>query len=130
MPFHTSEEEHPKFFSENTRDSKLYSKELGNGFSYWIRPHFKVKDKAKLQLIFRVGSIFETEEQQGLAHILEHMAFHGSKNCTKQELEQYFEEIGMSFGAHVNAQTGFEKTVYMIQVPTDNVKQFEKHLKS
>ena len=114
------------FFSEKNRDAKLHARKLDNGFSYWIRPHFKVKSRAKLQLVFRVGSIFETEEQQGLAHILEHMAFHGSQNCSKEELEQYFEQIGMSFGAHVNAQTGFEKTVYMIQVPTDDIAQFRK----
>lgn len=113
------------FFSER-KDPKLHIYTLENGFSYWIRPHFKVKDRAKLQLIFRVGSIFENEEQQGLAHILEHMAFHGSENCSKEDLEQYFETIGMSFGAHVNAQTGFEKTVYMIEVPTDQPEQYQK----
>lgn len=118
-------EEESLFFNDGM-DSRLHVRELDNGFSYWIRPHFKSKNRARLQLIFRVGSILETEEQQGLAHILEHMAFHGSDNCSKEELEQYFESIGMSFGAHVNAQTGFEKTIYKIEVPTDNLEQFRK----
>ena len=115
-------------FYENS-DPRLEIRTLENGFSYWIRPHFKVKNRAKLQLVFRVGSIFEDDDQQGLAHILEHMAFHGSQNYSKQELEQYFEKIGMSFGAHVNAQTGFEKTVYMIQVPTDDPEEYNKAFK-
>ena len=69
-----------------------------------------------------VGSVLEDEDQQGLAHFAEHMAFNGTKNFAKQELVDYLELIGMRFGPDLNAYTSFDETVYMLTVPTDSAE--------
>ena len=61
----------------------------------------------------------EDEDQQGLAHIVEHMAFNGTTNFKSGELVDFFESIGMQFGAHLNASTGFDETIYKMQIPMD-----------
>ena len=68
------------------------------------------------------GSVLEDENQQGLAHFAEHMAFNGTKNFAKQELVDYLELIGMRFGPDLNAYTSFDETVYMLTVPTDSAE--------
>ena len=72
-----------------------------------------------LRLAVRAGSIDEADDQRGLAHVLEHMAFNGSAHFKPGELVSYLESIGMRFGPHVNAYTSFDETVYMLDVPTD-----------
>lgn len=64
--------------------------------------------------------MLEEEDQQGLAHLLEHMAFNGTENFEKMELINYLESIGMDFGPEINAYTSFEETVYMLEIPTDD----------
>ena len=66
------------------------------------------------------GSMQEDEDQLGLAHFVEHMAFNGTENFEKQELIDYLEGIGMKFGPDINAYTSFDETVYMLQIPTDD----------
>ena len=66
------------------------------------------------------GSILEDDDQRGLAHFVEHMAFNGTEHFEKQELVKYLESIGMQFGADINAYTIFDETVYMLQLPTDS----------
>ena len=63
----------------------------------------------------------EDENQQGLAHFAEHMAFNGTKQFEKHELIDYLESIGMDFGPEINAYTGFDETVYMLEIPTDSL---------
>ena len=70
--------------------------------------------------------MLEDEDQQGLAHFVEHMAFNGTKNFAKQELVDYLELIGMRFGPDLNAYTGFDETVYMLTVPTDSALKWSK----
>jgi len=79
-----------------------------------------------LRLIVNAGSILEDDDQQGLAHFVEHMAFNGTKHFEKQELVDFLESIGMSFGADLNAYTSFDETVYMLTVPTDDDETLEK----
>jgi zinc protease len=98
---------------------------LENGLTYYIRVNRKPEKRAELRLAIDAGSVLESDEQRGLAHFVEHMAFNGTKNFEKQELVNYLERIGMRFGPDVNAYTSFDETVYMLQVPTDDPKIVE-----
>ena len=93
---------------------------LDNGLSYFIQENDQPENRAELRLIVNAGSILEDDDQLGLAHFVEHMAFNGTRNFEKQELVDYLESIGMQFGPDVNAYTSFDETVYMLQVPMDD----------
>lgn len=99
---------------------------LDNGLVYFIRENKKPENRAFLRLVVNAGSVLENESQQGLAHLVEHMAFNGSKHFQKNELVNYLESIGMRFGADVNAYTSFDETVYMLEVPTDSAGTLNK----
>jgi len=101
-------------------DDAVTKRRLENGFTYYIRANHKPENRMELRLVVRAGSVLEDDDQQGLAHFLEHMAFNGTEHFEKQELVDYLESIGMRFGPDVNASTGFDQTVYMLQVPTDD----------
>jgi zinc protease len=93
---------------------------LPNGLRYYIRQNARPAQRAELRLVVNAGSILEDDEQLGLAHFAEHMAFNGTRNFEKQELVSYLESIGMRFGPDLNAYTSFDETVYMLLVPTDS----------
>ena len=99
---------------------------LPNGLRYFIRENRFPAKRAELRLAVKVGSVNEAEDQLGLAHFLEHMAFNGTKQFPKQELVSYLQSVGMRFGADVNAYTSFDETVYMLQVPTDKPEIMQK----
>lgn len=99
---------------------------LPNGLTYFIRKNTEPKNRAELRLVIRAGSVLETDEQQGLAHFLEHMAFNGTKNFPKNELVSFLQTAGVRFGADLNAYTSFDETVYQLPVPTDSVRLFER----
>lgn len=107
-------------------DSKITTGSLDNGLQYFIRENKKPENRAELRLIVNVGSILEDDDQQGLAHFTEHMCFNGTKHFAKHELVNYLESIGMKFGPDVNANTSFDETQYMLQVPTDSMEILEK----
>jgi predicted Zn-dependent peptidase len=90
-----------------------------NGLTYYVKHNAKPADRAELRLVVNAGSILEDEDQRGLAHFVEHMAFNGTKNFPKNEIVSFIESIGMRFGADLNASTSFDETIYMLQVPTD-----------
>ncbi|WP_179376290.1 M16 family metallopeptidase [Winogradskyella wichelsiae] len=92
---------------------------LANGLTYYIKQNSKPKNKAELRLVINAGSILEEDDQQGLAHFVEHMAFNGTKSFEKNELINYLQGLGVEFGADLNAHTGFDETVYKLSVPTD-----------
>lgn len=92
---------------------------LANGLTYYIKQNAKPKNKAELRLVINAGSILEEDDQQGLAHFVEHMAFNGTKSFEKNELINYLQGLGVEFGADLNAHTGFDETVYKLSVPTD-----------
>lgn len=94
--------------------------QLPNGLRYYIRPNGRPEARAELRLVVNAGSLLEDDDQLGLAHFVEHMAFNGSRHFAKQELVHYLESIGMRFGADLNAYTSFDQTVYQLQVPTDS----------
>ena len=99
---------------------------LDNGLIYYIRENHRPEKRAELRLALNAGSIMEDDDQKGLAHFNEHMAFNGSKNFQKDEIINYLESIGMRFGSGLNAYTSFDETVYMLQVPTDDEVALEK----
>jgi zinc protease len=107
-------------------DSAVVVGKLDNGLTYYIRKNSKPEKRVELRLAVNAGSILEEDDQQGLAHFVEHMAFNGTENFRKQELVNYLESIGMRFGPEINAYTGFDETVYMLQVPTDSVNVIKK----
>jgi zinc protease len=100
-------------------DKRITTGTLPNGLTYFIRANGQPGDRVMLRLAVRAGSIDEADDQRGLAHVLEHMAFNGSARFKPGELVAYLESIGMRFGPHVNAYTSFDETVYMLDVPTD-----------
>ena len=81
-----------------------------------------------LRLAVDVGSVQEADDQRGLAHFLEHMAFNGSAHFKPGELVAFLESIGARFGPHVNASTSFDETIYMLDVPTDRDGYVDKAL--
>jgi zinc protease len=93
---------------------------LPNGLRYFIRENRWPAQRAELRLAVQAGSVLEADDQLGLAHFVEHMAFNGTAQFPKQELVHYLQSIGMRFGPDLNAYTSFDETVYMLQLPTDN----------
>lgn len=93
---------------------------LPNGFTYYIRKNVEPKNRVQLYLANKVGSILENEDQQGLAHFMEHMGFNGTKNFPKNDLVNYLQKAGVRFGADLNAYTSFDETVYQLPIPSDD----------
>lgn len=91
---------------------------LANGFQYFIMRNTEPKERVLFYLANKVGSLQETDKQQGLAHFLEHMNFNGTTHFPKNELVNYLQKSGIRFGADLNAYTGFEETVYQLPLPT------------
>ena len=93
---------------------------LPNGLTYYIKHNDKPEDKIELRLVVNAGSILENDDQLGLAHFMEHMNFNGLENFPKNALVEYLQDIGVKFGADLNANTGFERTYFILPIPTDN----------
>lgn len=87
---------------------------LENGLTYYIRHNEKPANRAEFYLATNVGAIQETPDQDGLAHFLEHMCFNGTKNFPGKGILNWLESIGASFGGNVNASTGVEQTIYLL----------------
>jgi zinc protease len=100
-------------------DPQITMGKFPNGLRYYIRANKKPEKRAELRLVVKAGAILEDDDQRGLAHFVEHMAFNGTKNFPKHELISFIESLGMRFGADINAYTSFDETVYMLTVPTD-----------
>jgi zinc protease len=98
---------------------------LSNGLTYYIKKNGKPEKHVELRLVVKAGSILEDDDQQGLAHFNEHMAFDGSRHFEKHELISYLESIGVKFGADLNAYTSFDETVYILPIPTDKKENLE-----
>ncbi len=103
-------------------DPAMTTGRLENGLYYFIKANQKPENRAELRLVVNAGSVLEDDDQQGLAHFAEHMAFNGTENFAEHELVDYLESIGMKFGPEINAYTSFDETVYMLHVPTDSAE--------
>lgn len=101
---------------------------LKNGIKYYILYNKKPEKRAELRLMVNAGSILEDENQKGLAHFVEHMAFNGTEHFKKNELINFLESIGVKFGNELNASTSFDETIYKLQVPTDKPELMDKGL--
>ena len=100
-------------------DAKITYGKLDNGVTYYVKNNQLPKNKAYIELVIKAGSLHENDDQQGLAHLLEHMAFNGTKSFPKNKIDSYLNSLGLSIGADFNATTGFTKTIYKFQVPTN-----------
>ena len=103
-------------------DTAVLTGTLPNGIRYYIRENRRPEQRAELRLVVNAGSVLESNDQRGLAHFVEHMAFNGTRRFDKQELVNIVERMGMRFGPHLNAYTSFDETVYQLQVPTDDIQ--------
>lgn len=99
---------------------------LANGLTYYIRRNGKPEQRVELRLAIKAGSILESDDQQGLAHFTEHMAFNGSKHFKKNDLVSFLQSIGVEFGADLNAYTSFDETVYILPIPVDKPGNLDK----
>ncbi|MDP1621630.1 MAG: insulinase family protein [Bacteroidales bacterium] len=102
---------------------------LDNGLVYYIRQNKKPENRLEMRLVVNAGSILENDDQQGLAHFVEHMNFNGTRTFPKNELIDFLQKTGVRFGADINAYTSFDETVYMLQLPTDDTALVEKGYK-
>jgi len=98
---------------------------LDNGMTYYVRQNSIPKNRAFIYLVVRAGSMDEDDDQQGLAHFCEHMAFNGTKNFPKNSLVNCLQKMGMEFGAEINAYTSFDETVYKLTIPLDKKESVE-----
>jgi zinc protease len=103
--------------------------ELENGLRFYIRHNAEPRQRVEMRLVVNAGSVLEDDDQLGLAHVVEHMAFNGTRNFERHELVDYLERVGMRFGPDVNAYTSFDETVYMLTLPTDSVGVVETGLR-
>lgn len=101
---------------------------LSNGLTYYIQKNAKPENKVELRLAVNIGSTAESDDQQGLAHFLEHMAFNGTKSFKKNDLVSYLQSIGVRFGPDLNAYTSFDETVYILSIPTEKTELLDKGL--
>ena len=109
-------------------DPDIVIGQFDNGLKYMIRRNSLPAGRAELRLVVNAGSLVEDDDQLGLAHFVEHMAFNGTKNFPKLETVAFLESIGMRFGPSVNAFTSFDETVYMLQVPSDKPEVLDRSM--
>ncbi len=117
--------------AQNLNESIPFDKDiktgvLPNGLKYYIKKNDKPEKKIELRMVVNAGSMQEDDDQQGLAHFMEHMCFNGLKNFPKNEIVSYLQSIGVEFGADLNAYTSFDETVYILPIPADDKDKIEK----
>ena len=106
-------------------DPKITYGKLDNGVTYYVKNNQLPKNKAYVELVIKAGSLHENDDQRGLAHLLEHMAFNGLKSFPKNKIDEYLRSLGLSIGADFNASTSFERTIYKFQIPTSDEKYLD-----
>jgi zinc protease len=107
-------------------DPSVRTGRMENGITWFIKRNPKPEKRVELRLVVRAGSTLEDEDQRGLAHLLEHMAFNGSEHFNKQDMVNYLESLGVAFGPDLNAYTAFDQTVYLLQIPTHDPANVDK----
>jgi zinc protease len=101
---------------------------LPNGLTYYVLPNKKPENRVLLWLAVNAGSVQEDDDQRGLAHFVEHMAFNGTKRFPKHDIIHFIEGVGLRFGADLNAYTSWDETVYTLEVPADDPQHLAKGL--
>ena len=107
-------------------DPRITVGTLPNGLRYYLRANKQPEGRAELRLVVNAGSILEDDDQRGLAHFVEHMCFNGTRHFPKQDVVAFLQSTGMRFGAHINANTSFDQTVYQLQIPTDDPRVIDR----
>lgn len=107
-------------------DPRVVAGSLDNGLSYLVMRHEKPPGRAGVWMHISSGSLNETEEQRGVAHFLEHMAFNGSENFPPGSVIDYFQSLGLTFGRHQNAFTSFDQTTYQLSLPDASPETVDK----
>ncbi len=115
--------------SDITPDSAVTWGLLDNGLRYVILPNTEPRNRVSMRLYVDAGSLMENDDQQGLAHFLEHMAFNGTKHFPAGEMVEYFQRLGMGFGNHTNAHTSFRETVYKLELPKTDSAMIDEGMK-
>ncbi|WP_299702701.1 pitrilysin family protein [uncultured Pontibacter sp.] len=110
-------------------DADVKIGKLANGLTYYIRKNTEPSQRAELYLVVKAGSLQENDDQKGLAHFTEHMAFNGTRSFPENELINYLQKAGVRFGADLNAYTSFDQTVYQLPLPTSNPELVETGFK-
>lgn len=100
-------------------EPRVQTGKLANGLTYYIQKNARPEKRLELRLVVKAGSILEDDDQQGLAHFVEHMGFNGSKHFKKNDLIAYLQSVGVKFGPDLNASTSFDETIYILPIPTD-----------
>ena len=111
-----------------TTSPRIQEGVLGNGLRYFIIPNQTPKNEVVVRMRVGVGSMYETPNEAGIAHFLEHMAFNGSLNVPEGEMIAILERYGLKFGADTNASTGFEETIYKLDLPNNNIETIDTAL--
>jgi len=109
-------------------DPRLIRGEFDNGLDYIIMPNSEPPGRVELWLHVHSGSLNEEDNQRGIAHFLEHLAFAGSTNFPPGTVRPFFENLGLSFGRHQNAVTGFDRTGYTISLPNNEADTIDAGL--
>ena len=99
------------------QDPRLFVEKLGNNMTVVVCKNSEPPNRVSMRLLVKRGSVYETESEKGLAHFIEHMAFNGTTHFPSGDMVEYFQRLGMAFGADTNAHTGFTETVYKIDMP-------------
>ncbi|MBU1540794.1 MAG: insulinase family protein [Alphaproteobacteria bacterium] len=102
---------------------------MPNGMQYAIMRNATPPGQASFRLRLDAGSLMENEDQLGLAHFMEHMAFNGTTNIPENDLLRILERLGLAFGADTNASTGFDQTIYMLELPRTNDETVDTSLR-
>ena len=103
----------------------IFDEKLDNGLRYILVENDSPDRMIEMRLIFRAGSVLETEENRGAAHFLEHMAFGGTRHFPGRKLVDWLESRGVQYGISINAYTGYDRTVYQLAIPSDNLKDID-----
>ena len=116
-PTHKIERPWAHELSDIAADKGARFGQMENGMRYIVYPNTEPPGRFSVRLHIEAGSLMENEDQRGLAHFLEHMMFNGTKNFKAEELIPIMQRLGIAFGAHANAYTSFDETVYMLDLP-------------
>jgi len=101
---------------------------LPNGLRYYVRANAKPAHRAELRLVVKAGSVLEDDDQQGLAHFVEHMEFEGTRHFPQQGLVDFLSSLGLGIGPDANAETSYDDTQYILRIPTDRPDVLDRAL--
>ena len=128
-PFAAAQPAWPHEGSDLKADPAITWGALPNGMRYALRKQSIPPGQTAFRLWFGTGSMMEADNQQGLAHFLEHMAFNGSKEIKEGEMVKMLERLGLAFGPDTNAATGFSETTYQLDLPRSDAETVDTALK-